>query len=121
MASPAAQAEKLGEEGRQPSGVSKKEQQKLADEKRNKQGNRLRKQVLISDGREMEVAWGDEKRAGVTVAGATLAAGKAGGRTCAAVLTANTHTRAVFQGAKANKFDAEAAGKKKNTKNGLMH
>ena len=60
--------QRLGEEAGGIKPVSKKEQAKLLEEKRESQGKRLRK-----------------------------------------------------QGAKANKFDAEAAGKVKNKKNGLMH
>jgi len=63
------EAERLGEDYAGPKPVSKKEQQRLLEEKRGKKsGVRLRK-----------------------------------------------------QGAKANKFDAEAAGKKANKKNGLVH
>ena len=61
-------AQRLGEDYSGPKPVSKKEQQRLLEEKRQKKGARLRK-----------------------------------------------------TGPKANKFDAEAAGKKKNKKNGLYH
>jgi len=63
-----AEAERLGDDYGGPKPVSKKEQQKLLEEKRDKAGARLRK-----------------------------------------------------AGAKHNKFDAEAAGKKANKKNGLLH
>ena len=62
------EAESLGEDYNGPKPVSKKEQKKLMEEKRQTQGKRLRK-----------------------------------------------------QGAKSDKFDAEAPGKKKNNKNSLLH
>lgn len=62
------EAELMGEDGGRPKQLSKKEQQKLDEEKKQKKGARLRK-----------------------------------------------------TGARASKFDAEAAGKTANKKNGLMH
>ena len=87
------EAESLGEDYK-PTTVSKKEQQAaIKDKLEKKQGHRTAKTVRTKSG-------GRHREGGVPAARFPL-------RT--------------WQGSKANKFDAEAAGKKANKKNGLVH